>query len=141
MNKDSLYLSFMNVALTCLICISVLISPSESINGEIVYTCGFFIVIYIIWVEAYDISTVLLKSQFDYQQVSTVWYKYKTLERIVLYLVKVKIRLIQHLLILFVLVASFLKNFNLLQIEIFEYKTSIQLLNKIKLKIKVLPLQ
>jgi len=140
-NTLSFFSAYASLILICFINIVILLSPISSINGEIVYTCGFFLVLYVIWVEAEDTINTNLKSQFGFSQISLFWFKYRELERSILLLVDSKIRLVRSILFLFTLVSAFLKIVILVQFKIFEYKILLQLLNKTKLKTKSLPLQ
>jgi hypothetical protein len=143
MNKNTLsfFTAYVSLILICFINIAVLVSPVSAINGEIVYTCGFFLVLYAIWVETNNNLNEALKSQFNFSQISLFWYKYKELERSLFFLINAKIKLIEDVLALFLLTSVFLKTLNCVTFKVFKYKILIQLLNKIKLKTKALPLQ
>lgn len=131
--------AFILSSLLCLI-FSEILTSGFSINGEFVYTCGFSIVLYVIWCETYQ-TINSLKGQFLYNDLASFWFKYKELENSVLYLVKLKINLINKILDIFILVSTVLKSLVFIKLNLLIYKLSIQTLNKVKLKIKALPLQ
>jgi len=142
MNKYSIkFFPFVIIlVLTFLNFIDVL-SSTFVINGEIVYTCGFLIVFYVIWGEVRELYNTALKPQFGYSEVAHFWVKFMKIERSILSLIILKIKTINDVLVLFSLTSTILKLLHLLQVNIIDYKTLVQLLNKIKLKIKALPLQ
>jgi hypothetical protein len=139
MNNIQFFPAFVVSSLLCL-ALSEALTSSFSINGEFVYACGFSIVLYAIWCETYQ-TINSLRAQFAYGDLASFWLKYKELENSVLNLVNLKISLIATILNIFVLTSVILNLLTLIKTNLFIYKLSIQTLNKVKLKIKALPLQ
>jgi len=139
MNKNNVLPFFAIFSLLCLV-FSEFLLPDLKINGEIVYTAGFFIVLYAIWIEIYQASGDI-NTFFGFSELSSFWFKYKKLEFLFLNLISVKLRLVNTILGIFFLTFVILKSLNIIKINFLSFKSSLQMLNKIKLKIKSLPLQ
>lgn len=119
---------------------SELLSSLLVIDGEFVYTCGFIIILYLIWREFYQVADTI-KPQFGYSDLSSFWYKYRDLEYSVLLLCQFKIILLNVMLHVFTYTSSLSRILNRSKIDFITYKTFIQVLNKVKQKTKALPLQ
>lgn len=138
-NNFQFFPAFVGASLLCL-AFSELLTSSLSINGELVYTCGFAIVLYAIWCETYQTFNSI-KPFFGYSNLASFWFKYKQLERSILSLVSLKVSIISIVLNIFVFTAVILKSLTLIKTNLFSYKFSLQVLNRLKLKTKSLPLQ
>lgn len=142
MNKYNIkFFPFITILVLTLLNFIDIASAKFMVNGEIVYTCGFLLVFYIIWGEAHELYNTALKPLFSYSDVACFWVNFLKLERSILLLVAFKIRLINSIVILFSLTSIVLKLLNLLQTDVYRFKIVTQLLNKVKLKTKSLPLQ
>jgi hypothetical protein len=111
------------------------------IDGEIVYTAGFSIILYVIWLEIFVKPNDILTSSFSYLFVASFWSRYKFIESSLMSLLAVKINLLYTILLLFSLTSLISKSLVFIKFNNISYRASLQVLNKLKAKNKALPLQ
>jgi len=111
-----------------------------NMNGEIVYMCGFLIVFYIIWLEGFQTIESFLPT-FTFSNLAFFWLQYKKIELILLKLISLKIKVVETILNIFLFSAVTLRVLNNLKINNFLFRLSINSLNKVRIKMKSLPLQ
>jgi hypothetical protein len=123
----------------------VLYSPflfyNFAIDGEIIYTAGFSIVFYLIWVELYSKPNDMLFPSVISADIASFWLKYKTIESDLVSLFYSKIALLNSVLITFSLTTIILKSLSFIKFNNSIYRISLQTLNILRLKNKSLPLQ
>lgn len=109
-----------------------------SVNGEVIYTCGFLIVFYIIWLEGFQ-ATDSLSPVLTFSNLSFFWLQYKQIESILFALLMMKLNIAKTIVNIFSLSVLTLKVLNNLKISNFVFKLSLITLTKIKAKFKALP--
>jgi hypothetical protein len=140
LNSLSFFQYFVVAALTYVIW-SPFFVPDYIIDGEIIYTAGFSIVLYLIWVELFSKSNDLLVPAVTSSGLSSFWLKYKIIESDIISLFYSKITLLNSILVAFSLTTIILKSLSFIKFNNLVYRISLQTLNRLKLKNKSLPLQ
>lgn len=134
----SSFQAFVAAVLTCVFLSPILIGD---IDGEIVYTAGFFIIFYVIWSELFVKSDDVLIPVLTYSNVASFWLKYKNVESDLISLFSSKAVLLNSLTSTFLLTVTVLKSLLFVKYNNYIYRISLQTLNRLKLKNKSLPLQ
>lgn len=139
-NYYSFFQIFVVAALSYVIYSPFLMS-NYYIDGEIIYTAGFSIILYVIWLEVFVKPNDILTSSFTYSTIASFWSKYKLIESNLVSLLLVKINLLNTVLLLFSLASLISKSLVFIKFNNVTYRVSLQVLNKLKAKNKSLPLQ
>jgi len=140
LNSLSFFQYFVVAALTYVIWSPFFVSDYV-IDGEIIYTAGFSIVLYLIWVELFSKPNDLLVPVVTSFGLSSFWLKYKIIESDLISLFYSKIILLNSILATFSLTTIILKSLSLIKFNNSIYRISLQTLNRLRLKSKSLPLQ
>jgi hypothetical protein len=140
-NSVSFFQYFVFVALTYIIWGPFLLSSYVSVDGEAVYTSGFLIVLYLIWVEFFSKPNDMLSPVVTSSGLTSFWLKYKDIESDLILLFYSKINLLSSILVTFTLTNIILKSLSLVKFNNLVYRITLQTLNKLRLKNKSLPLQ
>jgi hypothetical protein len=140
-NSVSFFQYFVFVALTYIIWGPFLLSSYVSVDGEAVYTSGFLIVLYLIWVEFFSKPNDMLSPVVTSSGLTSFWLKYKNIESDLILLFYSKINLLSSILVTFTLTNIILKSLSLVKFNNLVYRITLQTLNKLRLKNKSLPLQ
>ena len=112
-----------------------------SIDGEIIYTAGFSIILYVIWLEIFVKSNDILSPVFTYSSLASFWFKYKVIESNLISILLLKMNLLNSVLLLFSLTSIISKSISITKFNNSLYRVSLQTLNKLKSKNRALPLQ
>jgi len=140
LNSLSFFQYFVVAALTYVIWSPFFVSDYV-IDGEIIYTAGFSIVLYLIWVELFSKPNDLLVPVVTSFGLSSFWLKYKIIESDLISLFYSKIILLNSILVTFSLTTIILKSLSFIKFNNSVYRISLQTLNRLRLKSKSLPLQ
>ena len=140
LNSLSFFQYFVVAALTYVIWSPFFVS-GYVIDGEIIYTAGFSIVLYLIWVELFSKPNDLLVPVVTSFGLSSFWLKYKIIESDLISLFYSKIILLNSILVTFSLTTIILKSLSFIKFNNSVYRISLQTLNRLRLKSKSLPLQ
>lgn len=139
-NYYSFFQIFVVAALSYVI-YSPFLMYNYQIDGEIIYTAGFSIILYAIWLEVFVKPNDILTSAFTYSTIASFWSKYKFIESNLISLLIIKVRLLNIVLLLFSLTSSISKSLVFIKFNNITYRLSLQVLNKLRSKNKALPLQ
>ena len=140
LNSPSFFQYFVVAALSY-VTWSPLFLSDYIIDGEIIYTAGFSIVFYLIWVELFTKPNDLLTPVVTSSGLSSFWLKYKIIESDLVSIFYSKITLLNSVLVTFSLTAIILKSLSFIKFNNSVYRISLQTLNRLRLKSKSLPLQ
>lgn len=139
-NSISFFQYFVVAALTYII-YSPFLFYDFTIDGEIIYTAGFSIVFYLIWVELYSKPNDMLVPLVTSAGIASFWLKYKIVESDLVSLFYSKIALLSSVLVTFSLTIIILKSLSFIKFNNSVYRISLQTLNRLRLKSKSLSLQ
>lgn len=139
-NYYSFFQIFVVAALTYVIYGPFLVY-NYSIDGEIIYTAGFSIILYVIWLEIFVKPNDILTRVFTYSSLASFWAKYKNIESNLISLLLIKMNLLTSALLLFSLISIVSKSLVFTKFNNSLYRISLQTLNRLKAKNKALPLQ
>jgi len=139
-NSFSFFQYFVVAVLSCVSWSPVFLSD-HIIDGEIVYIAGFSIALYVLWVELFSKSNDLFVPVVTSSGLSSFWLKYKTIESDLISLFYSKVTLLNSILITFSLTAIILRSLSFIKFNNSVYRISLQMLNRLRLKNKSLPLQ
>jgi len=139
-NYYSFFQIFIVAALTYVI-YSPFLVYNYQIDGEIIYTAGFSIILYAIWLEVFVKPNDILTPVFTYSSIASFWLRYKIIESNLISLLFVKIKLLNTVLLLFSLMSSISKSLVFIKFNNITYFVSLQVINKLRAKNKALPLQ
>jgi len=136
-NESRFYLMIIFFVLGLLIASSIV--DSKFVDGEIIYTATFSIVVIIIFFQLQ--SSNLLSSDVRYSTFAVFWEESNNLENLLIELHGVYKNLIKTILLSFTAVILLRKALILISSSNYSYKISVKLLNSIILRNKHLPLQ
>lgn len=140
-NFISFFQYFIFVALTYIVWGPFLLPSYVSVDGEAIYTSGFLIVLYLIWVELFSKPNDMLNPVVTSSGLTSFWLKYKTIESDLILFFHSKIALLGSILVTFSLTTIILKSLSLIKFNNSVYRVTLQTLNRLRLKNKSLPLQ
>jgi len=140
-NSVSFFQYFIFAAVTYIVWGPFLLRSYASIDGEAVYTSGFLVVLYLLWVELFSKTNDMLNPVVTSSGLTSFWLKYKNIESELVLIFYSKIILLGNILVTFSLTTIVLKSLSLIKFNNSVYRVTLQILNRLRLKNKSLPLQ